>query len=389
MGKYMAVRKIKNSWYIDFRFGRKRYRVKSLENSKSGAQAYEAMLRQRLARGESIEAKEEKMVTFKVFSEKWHNTYVINNNKPSEIRQKELILRKHLNPFFGKLSLDKIDNLKIENFKAMKKKEGKISLKTVNNILAVLGKCLRTADDWGELIKVPKIKPFRLPPSKFDFLSVPESRELLNSAEGDWYKMILIALKTGLRLGEILALSWEEVNLVKQTLTVRKSLVRDIMVSPKSNKIRHIPLTDELCEVLNEDIKAGGFLFTDINNKPFKAECSRRTLHRICNKAGLRIVGWHTLRHTFASHLAEAGASVKAIQELLGHSDIKTTMRYAHLSPLVIKDTIKLLEPNIEPNDFGHHMGNEPIFTPKNSVGNESYNPLFFAKVKQKTGLSS
>jgi site-specific recombinase XerD len=67
-------------------------------------------------------------------------------------------------------------------------------------------------------------------------------------------------------------------------------------------------------------------------------------LWRALKRAGLRLVGWHSLRHTFASQLAMAGAPLKAIQELLGHANIQMTMRYAHLSPEIARDAVQLLD---------------------------------------------
>ena len=71
---------------------------------------------------------------------------------------------------------------------------------------------------------------------------------------------------------------------------------------------------------------------------------TRLPLWRACKKAGLRQIGWHALRHTFASHLVMRGASIKAVQELLGHSSIQMTMRYAHLAPEVARDAVNLLD---------------------------------------------
>ena len=71
---------------------------------------------------------------------------------------------------------------------------------------------------------------------------------------------------------------------------------------------------------------------------------SYRHLHRICRKAGLRKIGWHVLRHTFASHLAMRGVPLRGIQELLGHASITMTMKYAHLSPDARRDYVQLLD---------------------------------------------
>lgn len=76
----------------------------------------------------------------------------------------------------------------------------------------------------------------------------------------------------------------------------------------------------------------------------FRPECSRTAINTICEKAGLRKIGWHKLRHTFASRLAEKGVAMATIKELMGHSDIRTTMRYAHLGQHVLKDAIKVLD---------------------------------------------
>ncbi|MCD4761941.1 hypothetical protein K8R32_03185, partial [bacterium] len=120
----MAVRIIKKSWWVDIRFARQRYRRRSPENTRAGAVAYEALLRGRLVRGESVDIESvKKTPKFRGYAESWLNTYVINNNKPSEQDKKESILRIHLNPFFGKISIDKITTHKVEVYKATKIKK--------------------------------------------------------------------------------------------------------------------------------------------------------------------------------------------------------------------------------------------------------------------------
>lgn len=117
----MSVRKIRNSWWVDFRIEYKRYRKRSPENSRRGAEAYEVTLRQRLARGESLTPQPlVERPTFADFSDEWFATYAQTNNKPSEQRSKESTLRLHLKPMLGRRRLDDITNRLIEEYKAAK-----------------------------------------------------------------------------------------------------------------------------------------------------------------------------------------------------------------------------------------------------------------------------
>src|SRR4051812_43650618 len=109
----MATRKIKNSWWIDLRHNGVRYRKKSPANSKAGSEDYEANIRQKLARGESVnvvrdDKEDERKQTFKAFAWSWFDTYVATNNKPYEIENKKYTLRSHLIPFFGECSIGEI-----------------------------------------------------------------------------------------------------------------------------------------------------------------------------------------------------------------------------------------------------------------------------------------
>lgn len=355
----MSIRKFRRSWWVDFCFDRTRYRKKSPENSRAGALAYESLLRQKLVRGESLDDEKEKVPTLKEFSTKWQEIYVRNNNKPSEQRQKEYTFRVHLNPILGKLPLDKIPMQKIEEYKSIKIKSG-LRNKTINNHLTILAKCLRTAVDWEIIDKIPKIVKLKVAPYESEFLSQEECDLLLAHAKGIWYEMILFALRTGMRLGELTGLDWSAVDLKEKRVSVVRALVRDQIVSPKSNKIRHIPLTDEVCQVLNRREKKSGFVFVDENGDFLKAERCRRNLHFICDRAGMKRAKWHTMRHTFASHLIQLGAHQIEVQRLLGHSDIQTTMRYSHLAPSSLRKAIDLLDPNKGTESFRQHLGNTP-----------------------------
>ena len=343
----MSTYKRGDKWWIRFRFNHQRYFKCSPENSQLGAKAYEALLRQKLARGELItDIKEKSLIpSFREFSHQWFETDVKNNNKHSEVINKESILRAHLNPFFGKMLLDKITSLNIENFKSQKIKQ-ELANKTINNHLIVLSKCLKTAQERELIERIPKIRLLTVQPQKFDFLTEEESQRLLDSCDGLLYDMILVALKTGLRFGELIALEWSDIDFQNSLIIVRKSFSYGKLGGTKSNKIRYIPFLDEVSQILFARREKDGFVFMKNGNSLCKMSCLR-WLHSVCMKAEMRKVGWHALRHTFASHLAQRGVSIMLIKELMGHSDIRTTMRYAHLTPLATREAIKALSSNI------------------------------------------
>ncbi|MCX6796755.1 MAG: tyrosine-type recombinase/integrase [Candidatus Falkowbacteria bacterium] len=386
----MAIRKIKDSWWVDIRFNRKRYRRKSPEDSKLGAKAYETMLHNKLLRSESIEpepvkvpVRKEEEQGFDKFAWQWFEIYVKNNNKISEINGKRSTLKTHLVPFFSSTPLSSITGFQIEKYKSKKLKEG-LSKKTVNNHLTVLNKCMRSAQEWFDMLRIPRISKMKTPPTKFSFFTNEESQQILKCA-GDWHAMIMIALRTGLRLGELRGLMWEDINWETKVLSVKRSIFRNQIVPPKSNKDRHLPLTDELFSLLSDLRKKKGYVFTDPDSGNFLEENRpRRALIKIYEQAGLKPSGWHAFRHTFASHLTMAGAPLKAVQELLGHSNIQTTMRYAHLSPSTLKDAMNLLDHSGKEN-FGHQMGIRIPELSQNMTLISLKKPELVANVKQKT----
>jgi len=349
----MSVYKRGNKYWIAFRFNHQRHRKASPDNSYAGAKAYEALIRQKLARGEPIVIVSEKDIaipTFQEFSKKWFDVYVKTNNKYSETLNKESVLRAHLNPFFGVKLLDKINSFDVEGYKAKKLQAGQ-SCKSVNNHLIVLNKCLRTAQDWEVIKEVPKIKLLKVAPQKFDFLSTEECQLLLDSCEGILKEMVLLGLKTGLRFGELIALKWSDIDLRRKMATIQQSIARGRLGSTKSNKIRYVPLLEDVVEILRAKGSGDGLVFSNANNSPLTAVTCLRWLHRACERANMRAIGWHTLRHTFASHLAQKGASIVIIKDLMGHADVKTTMRYSHLTASAVRGTLETLN-----EDNGHNM---------------------------------
>lgn len=364
----MSATKRGNKYWISFRHNKVRYRKSSPDNSYAGAKAYEALIRQKLARGEpitSITDKPKEVITFKEFSKTWLKTYVKNNNRLSEQQHKEGCLRLYIVPFFGKYPLDKIGNLDVENFKA-KMMTTKLAEASINHFLSTLSMCLKTAVEWDIIESIPRIKRLRVAPNKYDYMTEAEAELLLAHTDGQIKEMIFFALKTGVRFGELIAMDWSDIDFQKKQITIRRSIVRSIMGSTKSNKIRYIPLISTVSEMLFKRLKSRGFVFTR-DGKPFGQIYCCKKLYQACKKSGLRNIGWHKLRHTFASHLAQKGVAIQAIKELLGHASITTTMRYAHLGHSVLRVAMNVLEPkDSQQINFGHNMAtidNQPINT--------------------------
>lgn len=362
---------MKGSWWADFRFNHTRYRKRSPQNSRSGALAYEALLRHKLARGESVDAPvhaEQQGQTLEQFAPKWLDEYAAPNNKHSELRMKQSHMRSSLIPFFGKLPVGEITAHHIEQFKVYEQKQG-MSNKTINNKLAVLSKCLSTAYDWLKLPGTPpKVVWLKCPPSKTNYLSADECALLLSKSEGVIGEMILTALRTGMRQGELKGLQWSSIDWENRTITVRHSLCDYTrqLGSPKSNKIRTIPMDTDVYEALFKRKKETGYVFLDSKKRPFESHGLEKELREVRYKAGLRPIGWHTLRHSFATLLAIKGVPLHLVQKLLGHSSISTTMRYAHGALPELRLAIDVLNPNnLLNNGVGQQAVNQWVETQK------------------------
>lgn len=360
----MAARKVKDTWWVDFRFDYIRYRKRSPENSKVGAQAYEATLRQKLARGESLERaiRHEQQQTFEQFAWRWFDGYVMPNNKYSEQRTKKHIIKNSLAPFFGRLLISGITSDRIEQYKAKLVREG-LSRKTINNRLTILNTCLTTAHEWLDLKSAqPRIKRLRCPPPKTEYLTPEESSSLLAASTGMTRELVLTALRTGMRQGELKGLQWDSIDWQSGNLVVRHSRCdhRKVLDTPKSNRERHIPLDREVYQALRKRKQHSGYVFTDTKGQPFNARGMTKYLTRACAAAGLRRITWHALRHTFASELAIKGVPLHAVQALLGHTTIMTTMRYSHVAPSALRSAIDLLDPQRTPlASFGQPVVNQ------------------------------
>jgi integrase len=280
---------------------------------------------------------------FATFAEQFVSTYAVTNNKHAEVISKRKILRVHLVPAFGDLRLDQVGIAEIEEYKAGKLTAG-LAKKTINNHLTVLRKLLSTAVEWRLLSTVPPIKWLRAPASEFDFLTFEEADRLITGAEDEWRAIIIAALRTGLRHGELIGLRWIDVDVDAGRVVVRQAVSEGVIGTPKNGRTREVPLCKQALDALRDRPRNGHYVFCAPDGSMLTHAQTRWPLKRALKNAGLRHIGWHALRHSFASHLVMRGAPIKSVQELLGHSSIEMTMRYAHLSPDVRRDAVRLLD---------------------------------------------
>ena len=149
-------------------------------------------------------------------------------------------------------------------------------------------------------------------------------------------ELIRVAAYTGLRQGELLALKWGDVEFGAEAITVSRALSAGIPSSPKSGKIRRVPLSDQASAALDRLSRRDHFtdaddlVFANALGRPLDDSALRRRYRRAQKAASVRELRFHDLRHSFGSHLAAAGVDVVTIKSAMGHSALRTTERYLH-----------------------------------------------------------
>lgn len=345
----MAIYKDKDTW----RFRKQWTDKQGITHKLAGTPLINTKKAAELAEHKAIEEEEhpkpatpDALSTFQAFTDDYVKTYVSANSKASDKVAKETILKLHLLPSFGILTLDAINASGIEHLKAsMLEKD--YSRKTVNNVLAVLSKILNYAAELEILKSIPKIKMLKTEPSKFDFFEFGDWEKLVSasSVEPETYAAVLLAGEAGLRLGEIIGLEQSDVDFKTGVLTVLRNDWHGVVAAPKGGKARKIKLTRRTLAALQaiRHLRHKRFLWHMAGGR-WTFSTMRAVLKRQLKRAGLRHAGWHVLRHTFASHLAIRGAAAIQIQKLLGHQSIQMTERYMHLAPGATDTAMALLE---------------------------------------------
>jgi integrase len=346
----------RSGWEVDIRVtlpdqSEHRLRRRAPVASKSAAQRWgedrERLWYQELTRPQSPKTQKEEVPTLQEFWPRFLEGHArANRQKPSGIASKEMIARVYLLPLLGDRPLDGISTERVQQLKGTLTTRAP---KTVNNVLTVLNTLLKRAVEWGLIERMPcTVRLLPVPPPSAPFHDFEEFERLVEAARKrgqDACLVVLLGGEAGLRRGEITALEWGDVDLKKRQLCVQRAVSQGHTDVPKGGRLRYVPLTQRLTAALQAARHLrGSLVFCDRDGKPVSENIIGNHVDHSARMAKLKHRGVHVQRHTFCSHLAMRGAPARAIQELAGHADLRTTQRYMHLSPAALDAAIRLLE---------------------------------------------
>lgn len=241
-------------------------------------------------------------------------------------RSKQTFIRQLVEEF-GNLSISEINTLVVEKWQTKLLKIRKPS--TANRTLSCLKHMMTKAVDWKmaseeTLKQVRKVKFQKENNRKLRFLTLDECLRLIDSCSAHLKPIVIIALNTGMRRGEILSLKWEQVGLGHGFISL------DVT---KSGEGREIPINNTLKKLFEEMPHSieSVYVFTGKDGNPLTD--IKHSFNTALRKAEIRNATFHTLRHTFASHLVMEGVDLATVKELLGHKSLTMTLRYSHLAP--------------------------------------------------------
>ncbi|MES2641027.1 MAG: tyrosine-type recombinase/integrase [Myxococcota bacterium] len=396
----MAAYERPDGWYSNFRVkdplapsGTRRVRLKLEGNLRSQreADAAERVLRvetekeiaadtARRASSAASEAVRVDPERFSAYAGRWLADHVRVHRKPSTYRLYLVIVREWLMPYFGELRLDAITAERVDGYlpwatthtvnrtfgtgaKARTRPGKPAAAKWLNETFACLSSLLSYA---ARLRHIPHnfckgAAKLQAAAPDFDFYTAEECNHWLATCriiEPRWYPFYLLGFRSGLRQGELFALRWANLELAQGRIKVRTSITRgaerdeagevrvaNVETTPKSGKSRFVELAPDAGAVLSGIRHPGERVFQRADGTPLRRETLLHSWERITSASGLRDIGIHGMRHSFASQLVMLGAPLRHVQDQLGHSTIRMTERYAHLAPGSAKPWVALLGP--------------------------------------------
>lgn len=333
------VKKRGDIWYAYWRDPEGKQRSKAIGTRMKEAEAYAIKMQTRVFDGTYRDIEE---ITFSAFAEQWLRDYARVQVKPSTLLNYRSMMQSSLIPFFGNRKLSSIRTADVQRYVSGRMASG-VKAATVQKALIMLKGMLKQAVQWDYLRENPAlaVKAPRREHTEMDCLTPAEIHVFLAALDDQWQPLFLTAILTGMRLGELLALMWSDIDWNGSTIRVRRSVWQGKFQEPKTrNSVRTIGMTPTLATALLEHKMRAPWnehdlVFTTAAGEMIdQANLRHRVFEQALRVAGLRKMRIHDLRHTFASLLINQGENLKYVQQQLGHASITTTVdRYGHLMP--------------------------------------------------------
>ena len=253
--------------------------------------------------------------------------------------QKKYVIRQLVDEFTY-LPLRKFSPLLLEKYQTKRIQEGKKPA-TINRHIATIKHMFTKAVEWDmleeEFLKrIRRVKLLEENNKRLRYLAIEECQLLIDSCSEHLRPLVITALHSGMRKGEILNLRWD------RNIDLKHGFI--LLEKTKNAERREIPINDVLRETLQGALRrldVPYVFYHGIHPRQFRD--IRDSFRRACKKAGITDFHFHDLRHTFASHLVMAGVDLHTVQKLLGHKTITMTLRYAHLAPAHLKNAVDTL----------------------------------------------
>ncbi|MDQ3632735.1 MAG: site-specific integrase [Actinomycetota bacterium] len=278
--------------------------------------------------------------TFDLVAEEWLAWGVRDRDwKPSTLSDNRSVVNHHLVPAFAGRPVEKISPEDIEQWRDELIDDRGASRRTANKCLIIIGAVLERAVKAHGLLRNPAREVAKLreryDPNQYDFYSPEEIEQLGTAAASDQDRTVfLTAAFTGLRMGELIALRWGDVDFDTEALHVYGSYSLGTLTAPKSGLTRTVPMAEQVRDLLKEHQgrvahDRADLVFGGERGEFLDGSALRRRYKKALENAGLRALRFHDLRHTFGS-IAINQATIVQVQAWMGHSDVQTTMKYMH-----------------------------------------------------------
>ena len=325
-------------------------------------------LKQAIEETQALDVTKAGKYTVGEWMEVWFQDYAKIKVRPSSHQTYQGYTQNHIRPNIGDIPLEKLTSLDLQKLYKKLLAQGRVdrleakgqpkglSAKTVRNIHQILSSALKLAQEQRLILTNPA-EGCALPRVEHQEMKTLTTVQLAfffrEARESGVFELYYLELATGLRRGELLGLKWEDIDLERGDLRVRRQVSRingEVVEAPlkTKNAYRTLPLAEDTVSVLKEQRRKVGnspWVFPSPNGGPISPDSVLHMLHRVLKRAGLPKVRFHDLRHTFATLALQNGVDVKTVSGMLGHFSAGFTLdTYAHITSAAQRQAAKTME---------------------------------------------